>query len=119
MYHMISGSEVFMHKVYVDSIKLNLCGSLCCFGFRRKPPSDASLTPALDLGLAAVLTDRVRQRYSKIHQRQAWHMLTHSEEAPHSDAGKCRAGEEHFGKRKARFDPCWQEGVSLFSDFQT
>ena len=62
MYHMISGSEVFMHKVYVDSIKLNLCGSLCCFGFRKKPPSDASLTPALDLVLAAVITDRVRQR---------------------------------------------------------
>ena len=59
MYHMISGSEVFMHKVYVDSIKLNLCGPLCCFGFRRKPPSDASLTPALDLVLQAVGLSRI------------------------------------------------------------
>ena len=54
-------------------------------------------------------------RYINVKHGTIWHILTHSEEAPHSDAGKCRAGEKYLGKGKARFDPCWQEFVPFFS----
>ena len=59
-----------------------------------------------------VLAKRIKEyeRYINVKHGTIWHILTHSEEAPHSDAGKCRAWEEYLGKGKARFDP-WQQSV--------